>query len=122
MNQNRPEVPEVPKEATSRKEEKMIVNQQCADVENWDDKAFPLMIEPLLPTNAEPEFTTLSLESAETLLALLTKRLTFVVPAGVFESPPVVEAHPDIAPLAQWLRAAAASLRSRRSQRSRTNG
>ena len=107
-----PEVPKVPKTA-----ERMMINEQCADIEDWDDKAFPLMIERAVPDAYTPLFTTLSVTSADLLVALLTKRMTLVTPAGVVEFDPIVEDNPDLAPLITWLKAASASVKSRRSRR-----
>lgn len=108
-----PEVPEVPME-------RIEINEQCADIENWDERAFPLMIEPAVPhpPGVTNPFTTLSVETCETLVALLTKPLNLMTASGnVVKCGPVTEDHPDVAPLVAWLRGASASLRSRRSRR-----
>ncbi len=94
------------------------INSQCADIENWDDKAFPLMIERAVPDALKPMFTTLSVESADILVALLSKPLTILLPTGLTKFPAITDDHPDLAPLVDWLRGASASVKSRRSRRS----
>lgn len=111
-NQKIPEVPEVP--------EAINVNSECADIENWDDKAFPLMIEPLvpLPPGQEAPFTVLSVEACETIYALLTNELRLINKNGqLVQCDPVVKSFPEVERLTLWLKGASASLRSRRSRR-----
>ena len=109
---NVPQVPEVPQGSVRN------LNSQCADLEDWDSNAFPLMIERSNPADGvENPFTTLTLESADTVVALLTKQLKLVTERRVIICPPVVQDHPDLAPLVEWLKAATASQRSRRNAR-----
>lgn len=108
-----PKVPQVPQDP-----EIININSQCADIENWDEKAFPLMIERADGGEGGP-FTTLSIHSADLLVALMTKRLRLATPNGVMECPPCIEDHPDMIPFVQWLKGASASVKSRRSLRSK---
>lgn len=93
------------------------VNTQCADIEDWDDKAFPLQIERV---DGTPQtFATLSIDDADLLYALLAKPLKIVSSDGsIVCSPPLQDDSPGLKELASWLKGASASVKSRRSLRS----
>lgn len=94
------------------------VNVQTADVEDWDDKAYPLQIERV---DGKPQtFNTLSVDDAELLHALITKPLKIVAADGAIVcSPPLCLDSPGLKDFAAWLLGASTSVRSRRSRRQR---
>ena len=91
------------------------VNSQCADIEDWDDKAFPLQIERV---DGSPQaFTTLTTEDADLLVALLTKPLRLVKDDGsIICGPPITDDSEGLKTLAAWLKGASASVKIRRKQ------
>lgn len=91
-------------------------NKQCEDVEDWRNKAFPLMIEDV-DGGAPFPFTTLTVDDAKLLVNLLTKPLRLLTEKGVIMSPPITDDSPALAMLARWAKAASTQIESLRSKK-----
>lgn len=126
MSANQPQNPQGPQDPQGCQNpavEPLNVNSQTAELENWDENAFPLMIERSDPEDGiQNFFTTLNLETAETIHALLTKSLRLVTESGIIICPPVIADHPDAEPLAEWLRVAVAAQKARRAKKAGSVG